>query len=146
MGLSEEEIRELLARARAARENARAPYSGFRVGAAVQTDQGEVVIGVNVENASYGLTICAERVAIAAAVARGARSFRGLAVVAGTEVPVSPCGACRQVMREFGTDWPIILGNLGDTWIRTTPGELLPRSFGPGDLAGGRDASGLETR
>ena len=93
--------KKLLAAALAARENAYAPYSKFKVGAAVETADGHIFTGCNVENASYGLTCCAERNAVFAAIGSGARSFKALCVVADTEEPVAPCGACRQVLAEF---------------------------------------------
>jgi cytidine deaminase len=129
---------ELVAAARAARERAYAPYSGFRVGAALLTDQGDVISAANVENASYGLAICAERSAVVAAVAAGYRSFLAVAVAGNGPEPVTPCGACRQVLREFpkGTDLEVLCaGETGDRLLTTTLGVLLPDSFGPEDLA-----------
>lgn len=129
---------ELVARATRAREHAYVPYSGFAVGAALLTRSGEVFTGCNVENASYGLTVCAERVAIFNAVARGHREFRALAVVADTEGLCSPCGACRQVMAEFG-DCRVILANLRGDRTSTSVSELLPAAFHfapPGDATG----------
>jgi cytidine deaminase len=128
---------ELVAAARAARERAYAPYSGFRVGAALRTDQGEVVTAGNVENASYGLAICAERVAVAAAVALGHRRFQAIAVAGPGPDPVPPCGACRQVLREFprGLDLEVVCaGEAGERLLVTTLGALLPDSFGPDNL------------
>ncbi|MCD6268165.1 MAG: cytidine deaminase [Thermotogaceae bacterium] len=120
--------KELIERARKARENAYAPYSKFKVGAAILTEDGEVYTGVNVENASFGLTVCAERVALFKAVSDGKRSFKAIAVVADTEEPVPPCGACRQVLSEFG-DMKVIMANLkGDVKIARL-GDLLPDSF-----------------
>ena len=128
---------ELVAAARAARDRAYAPYSGFRVGAALLTDQGDVVTAGNVENASYGLAICAERSAVVAAVAAGSRSFLAVAVAGNGPDPVTPCGACRQVLREFprGADLEVLCaGGSGDKLLTTTLGALLPESFGPEDL------------
>jgi cytidine deaminase len=122
----------LLALARSARELAYAPYSKFRVGAAVQTRDGRQFSGCNVENAAYGLCNCAERTALFGAIASGCRpgDFVALAVIADTPTPVSPCGACRQVMVELcGDDMPVLLGNLHDEVQRTTAGALLPGSF-----------------
>lgn len=112
-------------------KNAYAPYSKFFVGAAVLAENGEIYTGVNVENAAYPSTICAERSAIVKAVSDGQRKLLGLAVV--TRNAGSPCGGCRQVMREFGDDsMPIILANeAGEIVDETDLGELLPRSFGP---------------
>lgn len=109
-----------------ARENAHAPYSQFRVGAALVTEDGRVFTGCNVENISYGLTICAERVAIGAAVAAGARDFQAIVVVADTRDPVSPCGACRQVMAEFGVP-RVLLANRGGR-VEFPLDALLPRA------------------
>jgi cytidine deaminase len=130
--------RRLVAAARRARANAYAPYSHFAVGAALLTADGTIVTGANVENSSYGLTICAERSALVSAVAAGHRRFRALALVAGRGTPASPCGACRQVLHEFAPDLPIRLvstdGRTRDTTIR----ELLPLGFGHADLRRGR--------
>lgn len=109
-----------------ARENAHAPYSQFQVGAALVTSDGRVFTGCNVENISYGLTICAERVAIGAAVAAGARDFQAIAVVADTRDPISPCGACRQVMAEFGIPRVLLANRSGH--VEFTLRALLPRA------------------
>lgn len=109
-----------------AREQAHAPYSGFSVGAAVLAADGRIFVGCNVENLSYGLTMCAERVAIGAAVAAGAKSFMAIVVVADTAVPISPCGACRQVMAEFSVP-RVILANRADC-VEFSLEELLPRA------------------
>lgn len=109
----------LLAAALAARENAYAPYSKFTVGAAVLADDGRIFTGCNVENASYGLTCCAERNAIFAAVSSGARSFKALCVVADTDAPVAPCGACRQVLAEFPFEKIILANCRGQVKITT---------------------------
>lgn len=119
---------ELMAAARAARARAHAPYSRFQVGAALQCADGAIVAGCNVENASYGLTICAERVAVAAAVAQGHREFKGLALA--TSGGVTPCGACLQVLAEFCDELPIWLIDVDHAAVRaTTLGELLPGRF-----------------
>ena len=120
----------LVAAARAVRARAHAPYSRFRVGAAVRDEAGRVHVGCNVENASYGLTVCAERHALAAAVAAGARAIRAVAVVSGARPPASPCGACRQVQAELGDAGTRVLmaGPRGKV-EETTLGELLPRAF-----------------
>ncbi len=115
--------------AKAARENAHAPFSGFRVGAAVRAKSGRVYTGCNVENASYGLTICAERVAIFKALSEGERGFEAVAVVADTENLTPPCGACRQIIWEFCGDVPVIMSNLNDKVERESAGTLLPRAF-----------------
>lgn len=131
---------ELVARAMQAREHAYVPYSGFAVGAALLTRSGEVFTGCNVENASYGLTVCAERVAIFNAVAGGHRDFAALAVVADTEGVCPPCGACRQVMAEFG-DFRVIMANLRGDRRSTSVAELLPVAFHfPPARGGTRDA------
>ncbi len=108
------------------RDNAHAPYSNFHVGAALLADDGRVFLGCNVENLSFGLTICAERVAIGTAVAAGARRFLRVAVVADTSQPISPCGACRQVMAEFSIPGVILANRAGS--VEFTLDELLPRA------------------
>lgn len=114
--------------ARGAQARAYAPYSRYRVGAAVETVSGDVFVGCNVENASFGLTICAERVAVFAAVAAGARAFRTVVIVSDSEPPAPPCGACRQVLAEFGKD--VEVQSVGPTTKRVWRiGELLPEAF-----------------
>jgi cytidine deaminase len=121
---------ELLAAARAARRHAHAPYSRFAVGAAVRDEKGRVHVGCNVENASYGLTVCAERNAVAAAVVAGARAVRAVAVVTPTRPPGSPCGACRQVLAELGdASTSVLLASPTGRAETTTLGALLPRAF-----------------
>jgi cytidine deaminase len=120
----------LVAAARAVRKRAHAPYSKFHVGAAILDEKGRVHVGCNVENASYGLTICAERNALAAAVAAGARRVRAVAVVTTMGREGTPCGACRQVLAELGdADTPVLLAGPRGAAEATTLGELLPRSF-----------------
>ncbi len=119
----------LVAAARGARVHARAPYSGFAVGAAVLTRAGAIYTGVNVENASYGLTICAERVALFTAIAAGERDFAAVAVVTDTAAATAPCGACRQVIWEYAGDVPVILANLTAVLGRHAMAELLPAPF-----------------
>lgn len=115
--------------ARAARENAHAPYSNFRVGAALRAKSGQIYTGCNVENATYGLTICAERVAIFKAISEGERGFDAIAVVTDTAQLTPPCGACRQIIWEFCGDVDIILSNLkGKTETHRTS-ALLPKPF-----------------
>ncbi len=119
----------LITAARQARENAYAPFSNFRVGAAVRANSGRVFTGCNVENATLGLTCCAERVAIFKAVSEGERGFDAIAVV--TDVPglTPPCGACRQIIWEFCGDVPVVLANLDGKVETETAGKLLPRPF-----------------
>lgn len=112
-----------------------APYSRYPVAAALLSTDGRVFTGVNVENASYGLTLCAERNAITAAVAAGARSFQALVVVVPADAPASPCGACRQVLREFPPSFPVRSYAARGRPLQTTTGALLPASFGPENLA-----------
>ncbi len=119
----------LIAAARAARENAHAPYSNFRVGAAVRAKSGRVFVGCNVENATYGLTICAERLAIFKAISEGERGFAALAVVTDTEVLTPPCGACRQIIWEFCGDVEIVLANLRGKVELHRAAALFPRPF-----------------
>ncbi|MFK7741213.1 MAG: cytidine deaminase [Planctomycetota bacterium] len=120
---------ELLDAARAVRSNAYAKASGFLVGAAIRSDDGRLFDGCNVENASYGLTICAERAAICAAVAAGARRIVAVAVVTDLDDPARPCGACRQVLAEFGASMRVVLGGRGDRVVDTTLDRLLPEPF-----------------
>ncbi len=120
----------LLFAARDAREKAYAPYSHFMVGAALDTGEGHVFLGCNVENASYGLTMCAERVAIGAAVTAGYRDFTTIAVAGPDGVVTSPCGACRQVLAEFNPNMTVVF-TTPDGPATTTVAELLPHSFGP---------------
>ena len=123
----------LISAARSAQARAYAPYSNFRVGAALESIDGEVFTGCNVENASYGLTICAERAAISAAVGAGVRRFRRAVVVSDVDPPAAPCGACRQVLAEFGLDLPIeAVGSRRSISWRLA--DLLPAAFGPEQL------------
>ncbi|MEW6307552.1 MAG: cytidine deaminase [Bacillota bacterium] len=119
----------LIKEAAVARERAWAPYSRFRVGAALLAADGSVHTGCNVEDASYGLTMCAERVALYNAVSRGHRAFTALAVVADAPCPVSPCGACRQAYMGFAPDLRVVMANLAGQVTRATLAELLPSAF-----------------
>lgn len=130
--LSDEE--KLIAAARQAREHAHAPFSDFRVGAAVRTKSGRTFGGCNVENASYGLTICAERVAIFKAISEGEREFEAIAVVTDADALTPPCGACRQIIWEFCGDVPVILANLKGKIERESSAKLLPRPFDSSNL------------
>lgn len=118
----------LVEAARAAQAQAYAPYSSFRVGAALEATDGAVYTGCNVESASYGLSICAERSAVAFAVARGARSFRRIVVVSDSDPPASPCGACRQVLAEFGLDLEVESVGPGRR-LQWRLADLLPDAF-----------------
>lgn len=119
----------LIAAARRAREFAVAAFSGFKVGAALETSDGQIITGCNVENATYGLTVCAERVAMFKALSEGHRSFARVAVVADTEAPTPPCGACRQILWEFGGDLEVVLANLTEHKGTHRMKELLPLPF-----------------
>jgi cytidine deaminase len=119
----------LIAAAKQARENAHAPYSNFRVGAALRAKSGRVFSGCNVENATLGLTCCAERTAIFKAVSEGERGFEAIAVVADTDTLTPPCGACRQIIWEFCGDVPVIMANLKGKVLQETMSSLLPRAF-----------------
>lgn len=119
---------ELVRRAKDVMRNAYAPYSKFHVGAAIEADDGSIHVGCNVENASYGLTICAERMAVGAAVAAGKRTLRRIAVASGIEPPATPCGACRQLLAEFGLQLEIIAAG-PSTERRWTLQDLLPEAF-----------------
>jgi cytidine deaminase len=120
--------------AREARDRAYAPYSGFHVGAALLSDDGRVFPGANVENASYGLSMCAERTAAYRAVADGARGIVVVAVTASNEEPTWPCGACRQVLNEFGPRALVVSEGLGGRREERGLEHLLPDAFGPSDL------------
>lgn len=119
----------LVAAARAAREHAVATFSHFKVGAALETADGTIVTGCNVENATYGLTVCAERVAMFKALSEGHRAFRAVAVVADTADPTPPCGACRQILWEFGGDLDVFLANLTEHSGTYRMRDLLPLPF-----------------
>ena len=136
--MNHEQIDMLVSAASEARKNAHAPYSGYCVGAAVLTTDGRIFVGCNVENASYGLSVCAERHAIAAAVSAGCRKFAGVAVVTQSDPPAAPCGACRQVLAEFG-DFPVILAGLDGSSQTTTVRDLLPNAFDAEALAEASD-------
>ena len=123
------DARELIAAARRARRHAHAPYSQFTVGAALETANGVIVGGCNLENATYGLTICAERVAMFKALSEGHRRFARIVIVADTVAPTPPCGACRQILWEFGGDLEVILANLRRETGRLTLSDLLPLPF-----------------
>lgn len=125
----------LLAAARTSRDRAYAPYSGFQVGAALLADDGRTFSGANVENASYGLSMCAERTAVFHAAAEGVRRITTVAVVASNDQPTWPCGACRQVLYEFGKDMVVVSEGLGGQRSERLLADLLPDAFGPDDLA-----------
>ncbi|MGI9027210.1 MAG: cytidine deaminase [Burkholderiaceae bacterium] len=132
--LTSQQSEALMTAAREASARAYAPYSRFHVGAAVLADDGRVFTAANVENASYGLTSCAERNAIFAAVSAGARRIVGVAIHTPTAQPVSPCGACRQVIQEFGPDATVVSCCDGDGCSSWSVEELLPGAFGAKDL------------
>ncbi|MDD2497908.1 MAG: cytidine deaminase [Desulfitobacteriaceae bacterium] len=129
------EEKNLLAAAEKAREAAHAPYSCFRVGAALLTKEGKVFTGCNIENAAFSVTNCAERTAVFAAVAAGYQEFMAIAVSSGSEEFTSPCGACRQVMVEFNPDMKVIMGNDKGEYITRTAAELLPLYFNSRNLS-----------
>ena len=124
----------LIEAAKQARENAHAPYSNFRVGAALRSTSGRIFGGCNVENATYGLTMCAERVAIFKAVSEGERGFSAIAVVTDTDVLTPPCGACRQLIWEFCGDIPVSMANLKGKIELIQMKELFPKPFDDSNL------------
>ena len=126
---AEASVPKLVAAARAARERAVADFSGFKVGAALETIDGHIITGCNIEYASYGLTVCAERVAIFKAISDGHRAFRRMAVVADTPAPTPPCGACRQIMWEFCGDIEVVMANLQMVTAMLQMTDLLPLPF-----------------
>jgi len=125
--MSENDI--LVTAARQARENAHAPYSNFRVGAALRANSGRIFGGCNVENATYGLTVCAERIAIFKAISEGERGFDAIAVSTDTDTLTPPCGACRQIIWEFCGDVPVILSNLKGRTEVIQMRDLFPKPF-----------------
>jgi cytidine deaminase len=128
-------MNELIEAARRVRANAYAPYSHYPVGAAVRGASGRIYVGANVENASFGLALCAERSAVAAAIAAGEKSIAAVAVITATSPPAAPCGMCRQVLAEFADDaLPIALCNDAGERSDTTLGALLPHAFRRDDL------------
>ena len=129
------EYQSLYDAAREALKSSYSPYSRFSVGAALLTKTGEVFVGTNVENASYGLTICAERVAIFNAVSQGERSFAAIAVAAKSAGACAPCGACRQVIFEFGQEISVVYQNESGNLLVKSIADLLPDGFGPQDLS-----------
>jgi cytidine deaminase len=128
---------ELIEKAKKARESAYAPYSKFKVGAALLAKSGKVYTGANVENATFGLTVCAERVALFKAITNGEKSFVKLAVVADKDEPITPCGACRQVLSEFASDLKIICANLKGKTEKYSLRKLLPEAFVKDPAKGG---------
>ena len=128
-GIRDPQIANLIAAARTAREHACADFSRFKVGAALETADGVIVSGCNIENATYGLTVCAERVALWKALSEGHRKFRRIVVVAPPEAPTPPCGACRQLLWEFAGDIEVVLANLEGETGRHQMAELLPQPF-----------------
>ena len=120
---------DLVGAARRARENAQAAFSNFKVGAALECADGTVVTGCNIENATYGLTVCAERVAMFKALSEGHRAFTRIAIVADTDAPTPPCGACRQILWEFGGNLEVLLANLDEEKGRHELKNLLPLPF-----------------
>jgi len=127
--LSTEEIERLIGAARAARDCSLSPFSSFCVGAAVETEDGKIYTGCNIESASFGLTVCAERVAIWKALSEGERRFRRLAVVVDTDPLTPPCGTCRQIIWEFCRDVTVVLANMSGKVEAVEMRELLPRAF-----------------
>lgn len=135
MNLPAQVLQELITAAREASKRAYCPYSKFPVGAALLTAEGQIVSGCNVENASYGLTMCAERTAVFGAVVHGHRGIKAIAIYTPTSIPSAPCGACRQVLNEFAPEAEVIGICDGGDEIRMTVQELFPQAFGPHNLA-----------
>ncbi|XP_073512308.1 cytidine deaminase isoform X2 [Phyllobates terribilis] len=134
-GLEPELIQSLIRKSHEAKAFAHCPYSRFRVGAALLSPDGRIFLGCNIENACYTLGICAERTAIQTAVSEGSKKFTAIAIASDVENEfITPCGACRQVMREFGSEWQIILTKPSGSYVITTLQQLLPMSFGPENL------------
>lgn len=129
------DLDKLIELAEEASKKAWCPYSHFPVGAVIETGDGSVFCGCNVENASSGLTICAERAAVSAAIAAGQKKIRVVVVFTPTETPTAPCGACRQVLSEFSDNATVVCACRGEGRIEKSLAELLPLSFGPGDLS-----------
>ncbi|MEO6003142.1 MAG: cytidine deaminase [Opitutus sp.] len=138
MTLTKDTVRELEQSARTAAKAAYSPYSKFPVGAAVLAESGKIFSGCNVENASFGLCNCAERTAVFNAVSAGERRIRAIVVYTPTSTATAPCGACRQVLNEFGGEALVISVCDGDSRIETSLAQLLPAAFGPNDLIPGR--------
>ncbi|KAM9907357.1 hypothetical protein OXX80_004937 [Metschnikowia pulcherrima] len=133
--LSTGDVASLISAAQAARDLSYSPYSKFRVGCAILTTSNDIIKGANVENASYGAAICAERTAITRAVMDGHKSFRAIVISSDQQDPISPCGICRQVIREFGVDTPVFMTSAdGKVVVEKSLAELLPMSFGPDNL------------
>lgn len=143
--LSRKDEDTLAAIALRARERAYAPYSQFLVGAALRCDDGSVIEGCNVENASYGLCVCAERNAVGAAVVAGRRSFDAIAIATSSEPPSPPCGMCRQVLAEHASDLVVLLINTKGDRVRTTLKKLFPGTFSAAQLRSGQRAAGRST-
>ena len=129
MSIDQEVLQNLIDAAKTVRENAYAPYSNFKVGAALLSKTEKIFTGCNIENVSYGLTVCAERNAVANAVASGESEFQAIAIVADTEKLTTPCGACRQVLAEFNPNMKVILGNLKGDVEETVLSDLFPEPF-----------------
>src|SRR5687767_12765701 len=133
--LDDARLNEMLGAARAIRQRAYAPYSGFPVGAAILNEDGMIRGGVNIENASYPLSVCAERNAVAMMVMSGQEKILAVAVATDADMPTPPCGGCRQVLWEFGdADTPVVAEGANGVRARWRLGELLPHAFGPDDL------------
>lgn len=142
MGVAMTPVDRLVEAARAARRRGIAPFSGFRVGAALETAEGAIITGCNIENATLGLTLCAERVALVKALSEGHHAFVRLAVVADTRTPTSPCGPCRQLVWEFAGDIEVVLADLHAIHATFRMGTLLPYPFDASVMGGGQGTRG----